>query len=166
VKWLRRLEVGDMPWNTKDEAVHYIELMPNGDHRQYASIQECKSVITTPSGGQQLLDKGFYNVSGMAWSGRGKITRVDVSFDGGNNWRTARLETPVLTKSITRFNIDWVWDGSPTIMQSRAVDDTGYIQPSIKTLRNVRGTRSIYHNNAIQSWKLDSNGEVSNVQVG
>jgi len=166
VKWLRRLEVGDMPWNTKDEAVHYIELMPSGDHRQYASIQECKSVITTPSGGQQLLDKGFYNVSGMAWSGRGKITRVDVSFDGGNNWRTARLETPVLTKSITRFNIDWVWDGSPTIMQSRAVDDTGYIQPSIKTLRNVRGTRSIYHNNAIQSWKLDSNGEVSNVQVG
>jgi sulfane dehydrogenase subunit SoxC len=163
---LRRLEVGDAPWNAKDEAVHYIELMPNGDHRQYASIQECKSVITTPSGGQQLLDKGFYNVSGMAWSGRGKITRVDVSFDGGNNWRTARLETPVLTKSITRFNIDWVWDGSPAIMQSRAMDDTGYIQPSIKTLRNVRGTRSIYHNNAIQSWKLDSNGEVSNVQVG
>jgi sulfane dehydrogenase subunit SoxC len=158
--------VGDAPWNAKDEAVHYIELMPNGDHRQYASIQECKSVITTPSGGQQLLDKGFYNVSGMAWSGRGKITRVDVSFDGGNNWRTARLEAPVLTKSITRFNIDWVWDGSPAIMQSRAMDDTGYIQPSIKTLRNVRGTRSIYHNNAIQSWKLDSNGEVSNVQVG
>jgi sulfane dehydrogenase subunit SoxC len=105
VKWLRRLEVGDAPWNAKDEAIHYIDLMPNGDHRQYASIQECKSVITTPSGGQQLLDKGFYNVSGMAWSGRGKITRVDVSFDGGNNWRTARLETPVLTKSITRFNM-------------------------------------------------------------
>jgi sulfane dehydrogenase subunit SoxC len=166
VKWLRRLEVGDMLWNAKDEAIHYIELMPDGSHRQYASIQECKSVITTPSGGQQLLDKGFYNVSGMAWSGRGKIKRVDVSFDGGNNWRTARLETPVLTKSITRFNIDWVWDGSPAIMQSRAIDDTGYIQPSIKTLRNVRGTRSIYHNNAIQSWKLDSNGEVSNVQVG
>jgi sulfane dehydrogenase subunit SoxC len=166
VKWLRRLEVGDMLWNAKDEAIHYIELMPDGSHRQYASIQECKSVITTPSGGQQLLDKGFYNVSGMAWSGRGKIKRVDVSFDGGNNWRTARLETPVLTKSITRFNINWVWDGSPAIMQSRAIDDTGYIQPSIKTLRNVRGTRSIYHNNAIQSWKLDSNGEVSNVQVG
>ncbi len=166
VKWLRRLEVGDMPWNTKDEAVHYIELMPDGMHRQYASIQECKSVITTPSGGQQLLDKGFYNVSGMAWSGRGKIKRVDVSFDGGNNWRTARLETPVLTKSITRFNIDWVWDGSPAILQSRAIDDTGYIQPSIKMLRDVRGNRSIYHNNAIQSWKLDSNGEVSNVQVG
>ena len=166
VKWLRRLEVGDMPYGAKDEAIHYIDLMPNGLHRQYTSIQECKSVITTPSGGQQLLDKGFYNVTGMAWSGRGKIKRVDVSFDGGNNWRTARLETPILSKAVTRFNIDWVWDGSPTIMQSRAMDDTGYVQPTIKALRDVRGTRSIYHNNAIQSWKLDSNGEVSNVQVG
>jgi len=129
-------------------------------------IQECKSVITTPSGGQQLLDKGFYNVSGLAWSGRGKIKRVDVSFDGGNNWRTARLETPVLTKALTRFNIDWTWDGSPIIMQSRAIDDTGYVQPTIRQLRAVRGTRSIYHNNAIQSWKVDTNGEVSNVQVG
>ena len=166
VKWLRRLEVGDMPYFSKDEAVHYIDLMPNGQHRQFTSVQECKSVITTPSGGQQLLDKGFYNVSGMAWSGRGKIKRVDVSFDGGNNWRTARLETPILTKSVTRFNIDWVWDGSPAILQSRAMDDTGYVQPTIKMLRDVRGTRSIYHNNAVQSWKLDSNGEVSNVQVG
>ncbi len=123
-------------------------------------------MITTPSGGQQLLDKGFYNVSGMAWSGRGKIKRVDVSFDGGKNWRQAHLETPVLTKSITRFNIDWVWHGSLAILQSRAVNDTGYIQPSIKVLRDLRGNRSIYHNNAIQYWKLDSNGEVSNVQVG
>ena len=166
VKWLRRLEVGDMPYATKDEAVHYNDLMPDGLARQYTSIQECKSVITTPSGGQQLLDKGFYNVSGLAWSGRGKIKRVDVSFDGGNNWKTARLETPVLTKALTRFNIDWVWDGTSAILQSRAIDDTGYVQPPIKLLRDVRGTRSIYHNNAIQSWKLDRNGEVSNVQVG
>ncbi|MBU3543168.1 sulfite dehydrogenase [Polynucleobacter sp. MWH-Loch1C5] len=166
VKWLRRIEVGDMPYATKDEAVHYIDLLPNGLHRQYTTIQECKSVITTPSGGQQLLDKGFYNVSGMAWSGRGKIRRVDVSFDGGNNWRTARLETPILSKAITRFNIDWNWDGAPAILMSRAIDDTGYVQPMIKQLREVRGTRSIYHNNAIQAWKVDPNGEVSNVQVG
>ena len=123
-------------------------------------------MVTTPSGGQVLLDKGFYNITGLAWSGRGRVKKVDVSVDGGRNWRQARLETPVLSKALTRFNIDWVWDGSPAILQSRAVDDTGYIQPSIKTLRNIRGTRSIYHNNAIQSWKLDSNGEVSNVQVG
>ena len=166
VKWLRRLEVGDEPYASKDEAVHYIDLMPNGQHRQYTSIQECKSVITTPSGGQQLLDKGFYNVSGMAWSGRGKIARVDVSFDGGKNWRVARLETPILSKAVTRFNIDWDWDGAPAILQSRAVDETGYVQPPIRALREVRGTRSIYHNNAIQSWKVDANGEVSNVQVG
>jgi sulfane dehydrogenase subunit SoxC len=165
VKWLRRLEVGDMPYATKDEAVHYMDLMPDGIHRQYTSIQECKSVITTPSGGQQLLETGFYNISGMAWSGRGKIKRVDVSVDGGRNWREARMETPVLTKAITRFNIDWVWDGKPAILQSRATDETGHIQSSYRMLREVRGTRSIYHNNAIQSWKVDTNGEVSNVQV-
>ncbi len=166
VKWLRRIEVGDMPYASKDEAVHYIDLMPDGMHRQYTSIQECKSVITTPSGGQQLLETGFYNVSGMAWSGRGKIKRVDVSVDGGRNWREARLETPVLTKAITRFNIDWVWDGKPAILQSRATDESGHVQPAYRMLREVRGTRSIYHNNAIQSWKVDTNGEVSNVQVG
>jgi sulfane dehydrogenase subunit SoxC len=166
VKWLRRIEVGDMPYASKDEAVHYIDLMPDGMHRQYTSIQECKSVITTPSGGQQLLETGFYNISGMAWSGRGKVKRVDVSVDGGRNWREARMETPVLTKAITRFNIDWVWDGKPAILQSRATDETGYVQPAYRTLREVRGTRSIYHNNAIQSWKVDTNGEVSNVQVG
>ena len=166
VKWLRRIEVGDMPYATKDEAVHYMDLMPDGMHRQYTSIQECKSVITTPSGGQQLLETGFYNISGMAWSGRGKVKRVDVSVDGGRNWREARMETPVLTKAITRFNIDWVWDGKPAILQSRVTDETGHVQPSYRMLREVRGTRSIYHNNAIQSWKVDTNGEVSNVQVG
>ena len=165
VKYLRRLEVGDEPWYTKDETVHYIDLMPDGTHRQFTSIQECKSVITTPSGGQTLLDRGYYNISGLAWSGRGKVTRVDVSTDGGINWRQARLETPVLSKASTRFNIDWVWDGKPAILQSRAVDDSGYVQPGYGQLRAARGTRSIYHNNAIQSWKVVESGEVSNVQV-
>ncbi|HMV62191.1 MAG TPA: sulfite dehydrogenase [Rhodocyclaceae bacterium] len=165
VKWLRRIEVGDQPWATKDEAIHYVDLLPGGQHRQYTSIQECKSVITTPSGGQMLLDKGFYNISGLAWSGRGKITRVDVSTDGGVNWRSARIDGPVHGKCLTRFNIDWVWDGRPAILQSRAVDDTGYVQPRYGQLRAVRGTKSIYHNNAIQSWKVAETGEVSNVQV-
>ena len=165
VKWLRRIEVGDQPWYTREETLHYIDLMPDGRHRQFTSIQECKSVITTPSGGQTLLDKGHYNVSGLAWSGRGRIRRVDVSFDSGRNWRTARLETPVLSKALTRFNIDWVWDGASAILQSRAIDETGYVQPKIAQLRAVRGTRSIYHNNAIQSWRVAANGEVGNVQV-
>ena len=165
VKYLRRLEVGDQPYATKDETVHYVDLMPGGLHRQYTSLQECKSVLTTPSGGQVLLDKGYYNVSGLAWSGRGKVRRVDVSFDGGRNWRGARLETPVLSKCLTRFNIDWVWDGKPALLQSRAIDETGYVQPSYKQLRAVRGTRSVYHNNAVQTWLVEESGEVKNVQL-
>ncbi|MBK6852816.1 MAG: sulfite dehydrogenase [Burkholderiales bacterium] len=165
VKYLRRIEVGDQPYGTKDEAVHYIDLMPDGQHRQYSSIQECKSVVTTPSGGQVLLDQGFYNISGLAWSGRGKVKKVDVSVDGGRNWRSARLEGPVMSKSLTRFNIDWVWNGKPALIQSRASDDTGYVQPSYKQLRAVRGTRSIYHNNSIQSWLVQESGEVKNVQL-
>jgi sulfane dehydrogenase subunit SoxC len=165
VKYLRRVEVGDKPYGSKDEVLHYSDLMPGGLHRQYTSTQECKSVVTTPSGGQVLLDKGFYNVSGLAWSGRGKVRRVDVSIDGGRNWREARLESPVMSKCLTRFNIDWVWDGKPALVQSRATDDTGYVQPTYKQLRAVRGSRSIYHNNAIQTWLVEEGGEVKNVQL-
>ena len=165
VKYLRRIEVGDQPYATKDETLHYVDLMPGGLHRQYTSTQEAKSVVTTPSGGQVLLEKGFYNVTGMAWSGRGKISRVDVSVDGGRNWQTARLESPVLSKCLTRFNLDWVWDGSPALVQSRATDETGYVQPTHQQLRAVRGSRSIYHNNAIQTWRVQVNGEVGNVQL-
>ena len=165
VKYLRRIEVGDMPYASKDEADQYMDLMPNGQHRQYASLQECKSVVTTPSGGQVLAAKGFYNLTGLAWSGKGKVKKVDVSVDGGRNWRTARLESPVLSKALTRFNLDWVWDGTPAIIQSRAMDDTGFVQPTYRQLRAVRGTRSVYHNNAIQSWLVQENGEVKNVQL-
>ena len=165
VKYLRRIEVGDQPYGAKDETVHYIDLLPDGRHRQYTSIQECKSVVTTPSGGQVLLDKGFHSISGLAWSGRGKIKRVDVSVDGGRNWRAARLETPVLAKCLTRFSTDWVWDGKSAIIQSRATDETGHVQPSYQALRAARGTRSIYHNNAVQSWLVQENGEVKNVQL-
>ncbi|MDZ7854891.1 sulfite dehydrogenase [Sphaerotilus sp.] len=165
VKYLRRIEVGDAPYGAKDEAVHYMDLMPSGLHRQYTNIQECKSVVTTPSGGQVLLDKGFYNITGLAWSGKGRIKKVDVSVDGGRNWRPARIEGPVQNKSLTRFNIDWVWDGKPALIQSRATDDTGYVQPTYKQLRAVRGTRSIYHNNAVQTWLVQESGEVKNVQL-
>ncbi|MBP7914368.1 MAG: sulfite dehydrogenase [Vitreoscilla sp.] len=165
VKYLRRIEVGDKPYATKDEGIHYMDLMPGGLHRQYTNIQECKSVVTTPSGGQVLLDKGFYNISGLAWSGRGAIRQVDVSVDGGRNWRRARLEGPVMSKCLTRFNIDWVWDGKPALIQSRAMDSTGYVQPTYSQLRKVRGTRSIYHNNAIATWLVQEGGEVKNVQI-
>ena len=165
VKYLRRIELGDMPYATKDETIHYVDLLPDGQHRQYTSIQEVKSVITSPSGGQVLLDKGFHNVSGLAWSGRGKVRKVDVSTDGGRNWRPARTDGAVLSKSLTRFNFDWSWDGKPALLLSRAVDETGHVQPTYAELRKVRGTRSIYHNNAIQTWLVSENGEVKNVQL-
>jgi sulfane dehydrogenase subunit SoxC len=154
-----------MPYGTKDETIHYVDLLPDGTHRQYTSIQEVKSVITSPSGGQVLLEKGFHTITGLAWSGRGKVKRVDVSTDGGKNWKPARLEGPVLSKCLTRFNADFVWDGKPAFFQSRAVDETGHIQPTYGELRRVRASRSIYHNNAIQSWALAENGEVGNVQL-
>ena len=156
VKWLRRLEVGDQPWNTREESLHYIDMMPGGVHRQYSWIQEAKSVITSPSGGQVLVDRGYHQITGLAWSGRGKVARVDVSSDGGRNWRTARLQEPVLDKALTRFRIDWTWNGEPALLQSRVIDDTGFVQPTLGQLRHVRGTRSIYHNNAIQTWRVDS----------
>ena len=165
VKYLRRIEVGDMPYATKDEDVHYVDLMPDGQHRQYTSIQEVKSVVTTPSGGQVLLDRGFYSISGLAWSGRGRISKVDVSVDGGQNWREAQLQTPAMDRCLTRFSLPWVWDGKPALVMSRARDETGQIQPSYRQLRAVRGKRSIYHNNAIQTWLVQESGEVRNVQT-
>ncbi len=165
VKYLRRIEVGDQPYATKDETLHYVDLMPDGQQRQYTSLQEVKSVVTSPSGGQVLLDKGFHAISGLAWSGRGKVRRVDVSVNGGRDWRVARLNSPVLSKCLTRFDLDWVWDGKAAIVMSRATDDTGQVQPSYQALRAVRGRRSIFHNNAMQSWWVQESGEVRNVQL-
>jgi sulfane dehydrogenase subunit SoxC len=165
VKWLRRIEVGDQPYASREETLSYVDLLPDGMHRQYTSVQECKSVITSPSGGQTLLSKGFFSVSGLAWSGRGKIKQVDVSFDGGRNWKPARLDSAVLSKALTRFNSDWVWDGQPALLQSRAIDETGYVQPTYQQLRAVRGSQSLYHNNAIQTWEVLPSGEVNNVQI-
>lgn len=166
VKYLRRIELGDKPYGTKDEVIGYGDLMKDGQHRQYTSIQEVKSVITSPSGGQKILAKGRHNMTGLAWSGRGKILRVDVSSDGGRNWREARLQTPIQSKCLTRFQLpfDWVGD-APMLVMSRAVDETGHIQPTYAQNRAVRGVRSIYHNNSIQTWLIEQSGEVKNVQL-
>ena len=166
VKWLRRIKVGDEPFETREETRQYSDFMPDGVSREYTWIQEAKSVITSPSGGQKLLNKGYYQITGLAWSGRGTVKFVDVSVDGGRNWKRAELQQPVLTKALTRFRADWQWSGAPALLQSRVVDSTGYVQPSIKALRAVRGNRSIYHNNSIQTWQVDEHGDVSNVQVG
>lgn len=116
-----------------------------------------------PSGGQVLRERGFYEISGLAWSGRGRIKQVDVSTDGGVSWREARLQEPILPKCLTRFRLSWSWDGSPTLLQSRAIDETGYVQPTREQLVDVRGLNSDYHCNAIQTWEIANDGTVSNV---
>ncbi|MDI9333814.1 MAG: sulfite dehydrogenase [Cytophagales bacterium] len=165
VKYLRRIELGDMPYGTKDEVIGYADLMKDGQHRQYTSIQEVKSVITSPSGGQKILLQGQHNITGLAWSGRGKIKRVDVSIDGGRNWRQARVQTPVMSKCLTRFQLPFNWTGESALLMSRAVDETGHIQPTYAENRAVRGSRGIYHNNSIQTWLVTPSGEVKNVQL-
>jgi sulfane dehydrogenase subunit SoxC len=126
---------------------------------------DAKSVITSPSPQAPLKYKGQNVISGIAWSGRGAIKRVDVSMDGGRNWVTARIDGPVLPKALTRFYVDFDWNGQNLLLQSRAMDETGYVQPTKAELRKFRGTNSIYHNNGIQTWHVQANGEVENVEV-
>ncbi len=165
IKWLRRLKVGDEPFETREETAKYTDLMPDGKARQFTFHMEAKSVITSPSAGQTVRGHGFREISGVAWSGRGAIRRVDVSIDGGRNWREAVLQSPVLDKALTRFRLPWRWNGEPTIVQSRATDDTGYVQPTREQLIAARGLNSYYHNNSIQSWRIESTGEVRNVHA-
>ena len=165
IKWLRRLEIGDQPWYTREETSKYTDLMADGRAREFTWVQECNSVITFPCPEKPLREKGFYELEGLAWSGRGKIRQVDVSFDGGVNWQPARLKGLVLDKALTRFSLPWRWQGEPALLQSRAIDDTGYVQPTLGQLRAVRGINSIYHRNAIHTWQLAASGELKNVQI-
>ncbi|MGO3928194.1 sulfite dehydrogenase [Rhodopseudomonas pseudopalustris] len=165
VKWLRRIEAGDMPWQTREETSKYTDLMPDGRARKHTFVMDAKSVVTNPSPQAPLKHKGRNVLSGFAWSGRGTIKRVDVSIDGGRNWGTARLDGPILDKSLTRFYVDFDWNGQEMMIQSRAIDDTGYVQPSKPELRKIRGVNSIYHNNGIQTWLVRANGETENVEI-
>lgn len=165
VKWLRRIEVGDMPWQAREETSKYTDLLADGRSRRFTFIMDAKSVVTNPSPQAPLKHKGRNVLSGIAWSGRGTISRVDVTLDGGKNWRHARIDGPVLEKSLTRFYVDFDWAGEELLIQSRAMDSTGYVQPTKDELRKVRGVNSIYHNNGIQTWHVRSNGETENVEI-
>jgi sulfane dehydrogenase subunit SoxC len=162
IKWLRRLKVGTAPWMTREETSKYTDLMPGGTARQFTMVMEAKSVVTFPSGGQRLGAPGFYEISGLAWSGRGRIARVDVSVDGGRTWSRALLQTPVMPKALTRFRLPWQWSGQPAAVESRATDDTGYVQPRREQLVAVRGVNSVYHFNGIQRWYVHADGRVDN----
>lgn len=165
VKWLRRLKVGDDAWYHREETSKYTDLLADGRARKFSFVQECNSVVTFPCPEKPLTGKGRYEVQGLAWSGKGKIKQVDVSFDGGVNWRPAKLKGLVLPKALTRFGLEWNWDGGPAMIQSRAIDETGYVQPTYTQLRDARGSSSIYHKNAIHTWRLHDSGKATNVQI-
>lgn len=162
IKWLRRLKLGRDPWMTREETSKYTDLMPDGRSRQFTFVMEAKSVITNPSGGMHLKEPGFHEISGLAWSGRGRITRVDVTLDGGRSWSPARLDEPVLPKCLTRFRFPWRTEAGPALLASRAIDETGYVQPTRAQLFDVRGTNYVYHYNAIHAWRIGKDGEVTN----
>jgi sulfane dehydrogenase subunit SoxC len=166
VKWLRRIEVGDQPWQAREETSKYTDLLADGRSRRFTFFMDAKSVVTNPSPQAPLKHKGRNVLSGLAWSGRGTIKRVDVTLDGGRNWQPARIDGPVLDKSLTRFYVDFDWNGQDLLIQSRAMDSTGYLQPTKEELRKIRGTNSIYHNNGIQTWHVKANGETENVEIG
>jgi sulfane dehydrogenase subunit SoxC len=163
VKWLRRLKLVDAPIMTKDETSKYTVLLKEDKAWQFVFPIEVKSIITRPSPGLTLKGPGFYEISGLAWSGNGRIRQVEVSADGGQSFAPAALQEPVLPKALTRFRAAWQWNGGPAVLQSRATDDTGMVQPSRAQFVADRGLRGNYHYNAIQSWRIDQAGEAINV---
>jgi sulfane dehydrogenase subunit SoxC len=165
VKWLRRLKVTDGPTHTKDETSKYTELMPDGRARQFTYLCRVKSVILRPSFGFTVPGPGWYEISGLAWSGAGKVAKVEVSADGGASWAEALLQEPVRPQALTRFRMPWVWDGGPVRLQSRATDEHGDTQKTREIWYAQYRPTQIYHYNAIQTWQVNESGEVSNVYV-
>lgn len=166
VKWIRRIEVGDQPWHHREETSKYTDLMGDGRARRFTWEMDAKSVITNPSPQAPITHgPGPTVLTGVAWSGRGTVPRVDVTIDGGINWHQARMDGLSLDKSMHRFYHEFNWDGKPLLLQSRAHDSTGYIQPTKDALRAVRGLNSIYHNNGIQTWHVNEQGVAENVEV-
>lgn len=165
VKWLQRIKVTTHPSMTRDETSKYSDRKPDGRASLFTFPMGVKSVITSPSPGLRLGRQGIYQISGLAWSGAGRIRLVEVSADGGRSWANARLDGHVLPKCLTRFRAAWRWDGSPSILQSRAVDEKNEVQPTRRSVLATRGIGMPFHNNAIQAWRVNEDGEVENVHV-
>lgn len=159
VKWLRRLELGTKPWMTRWETSKYTDPLPGGKARIFSFELDAKSVITSPAF-PKTITKGWWPVSGIAWSGRGTITRVEVSTDGGTSWSDATLQGPAQRKAHVRFTHMWEWDGRETTILSRATDDTGYVQPTRTELLKVRGIGTDYHFNQIYGWTVKVDGQL------
>ena len=161
IKWLRRLKFGDQPWMTRWETDRYTQLLANGKAMQFQLRMETNSVITSPSGMMEIRP-GYHRITGLAWSGHGKIAKVEISTDEGRTWKQAELNYPVLPKAQTRFQLDWTWDGKPTKIVSRSTDDKGNVQPDRKSFIAQMGTNALFHYNAQQTWAIDASGRVSN----
>jgi sulfane dehydrogenase subunit SoxC len=163
VKWLRSLQMNEQPVMSRNETAKYTELQPDGRARQFTHVMEVKSLITSPSHGQRLQGQAVYEIKGLAWSGRGRIRRVEVSADGGRSWAEAALEGPVLPRCLTRFRAAWQWSGQPGVLKSRATDETGAVQPERAALVAQRGLNGYFHYNAIVAWAVDAEGAVAHV---
>lgn len=160
VKWIRRIEVGDRPWMTMEETAEYTDPLPDGTARIFSLVMDAKSLITAPAYPDRLPEPGWWPLVGLAWSGRGRIERVEVSVDGGERWHDAELEDPVLPRCHTRFRFQWRWDGGRTTLLSRATDETGYVQPTYRELADARGPGTVYHWNNIRAWTVVEDGRV------
>jgi sulfane dehydrogenase subunit SoxC len=165
VKWLHRLKVTDTPIYTRDETSRYTELMPDGKAREFMLQMEPKSLILKPSFGMNMEGPGYYEISGLAWSGLGRVRRVDVSADGGKSWTEAALTGPVQPKALTRFRLPWMWNGQPAVLMSRTTDEKGHVQPTRAEWVAQYAPRQNFHFSAIQSWSVAVDGKVSNIYV-
>ncbi|MGJ4963134.1 sulfite dehydrogenase [Bradyrhizobium sp. HKCCYLRH3061] len=162
IKWLRRLKFGDAPWMTRWETARYTQLLANGKAMQFQLRMETNSVITSPSG-TMTIRPGYNRITGLAWSGHGRIAKVEVSTDAARTWQQARLNHPVLPKAQARFQLDWQWDGKPTRIVSRSTDEKGNVQPDRKSFIAKTGTNALFHYSAQQTWSISGDGKVSNV---
>ena len=163
VKWLRRIKVTDGPTHTKDETSKYTDPLPGGRSLQFTFEMGVKSVIARPSSMMTLPRAGLYEISGIAWSGAGRIRRVEVSTDGGATWTAAALTGEERTKSLVRFRLPWEWTGREALLQSRATDEKGNVQPGRKEWRARYAPDARYHNNSIASWAVGADGKVTHV---
>lgn len=165
VKWLRRIKLTDGPTHTKDETSKYTDPLPDGKALQFTFVMGVKSVITRPSFGIKMPGPGWYEISGIAWSGAGRVRRVEVSTDGGATWNDATLQGPIFSKSVTRFRMPWQWNGQRTLLQSRAIDEKGNVQPTRVALFSKLAPQQRYHNHSIQTWEIAADGSVANVYL-
>jgi sulfane dehydrogenase subunit SoxC len=165
VKWLHRLKVMNTPMYTRDETSRYTELQPDGKAREFMLQMEPKSLILKPSFGMTMQGPGYYEISGLAWSGLGRVKQVDVSADGGKSWTQAALSGPVMPKALTRFRLPWMWSGQPVQLMSRTTDEKGRVQPTHAEWVAQYAPRQNFHFSAIQTWAIAADGKVSNIYV-